>query len=265
MFFRTNRFQYNARPERPDPVYAKQLQEVLGGQWGEISVMMSYLFQGWNCRAAPKYRDMILDIGTEEIAHVEMLATMIARLLETWPVEAREDAAKDSAVGAILGGFRLEDVIVAGMNPQHAIVNGLGAAPNDSVLELFGGHGERRGTLGQGSCPGWEGRVPVSRRPAATRRGRDRACGGRPARPQHPEGAKAADDELIEPAGPGPGLAGNGAQLATRGGRDPCFCYSWATPPTCRKANRRRRGHKAITVSSPQRSPPPLQSARTLS
>ena len=30
---------------------------------------------------------MILDIGTEEIGHVEMLATMIARLLETSPVE----------------------------------------------------------------------------------------------------------------------------------------------------------------------------------
>ena len=133
MFFRTNRFQYNAKPDRPDPVYAKQLQEVLGGQWGEISVMMSYLFQGWNCRAPAKYRDMILDIGTEEIAHVEMLATMIARLLETSPVEAREDAAKDSAVGAIMGGSRLEDVIVAGMNPQHVIVTGSGAAPTDSV------------------------------------------------------------------------------------------------------------------------------------
>lgn len=133
MFFRTNQFQYNARPDRADPVYAKKLQEVLGGQWGEISVMMSYLFQGWNCRAAPKYRDMILDIGTEEIAHVEMLATMIARLLETSPVEAREDAAKNSAIGAVLGGSRLEDVLVAGMNPQHAIVSGLGATATDSV------------------------------------------------------------------------------------------------------------------------------------
>jgi Mn-containing catalase len=85
MFFRTNQFQYNAKPEGPDPVYAKKLQEVLGGQWGEISVMMTYLFQGWNCRAPQKYRDMILDIGTKEIAHVEMLATMIARLLETSP------------------------------------------------------------------------------------------------------------------------------------------------------------------------------------
>ncbi|TFL16251.1 manganese catalase family protein [Jannaschia formosa] len=133
MFFRTDKFQYNAKPERPDPVYAQKLQEVLGGQWGEISVMMTYLFQGWNCRAAPKYRDMILDIGTEEIAHVEMLATMIARLLESSPVEAREDAAKNSAIGAVMGGSRLEDVLVAGMNPQHAIVSGGGATPTDSV------------------------------------------------------------------------------------------------------------------------------------
>lgn len=123
MFFHTKQLQYDAKPESPDPVYAKKLQEVLGGQWGEISVTMSYLFQGWNCRAPAKYRDMILDIGTEEIAHVEMLATMIARLLEKGPVDAQEQAANDPAVSAVLGG----------MNPQHAIVNGLGAAPNDSV------------------------------------------------------------------------------------------------------------------------------------
>jgi Mn-containing catalase len=133
MFFRHKHLQYHARPDRPDPIFAKQLQEPLGGQWGEISVMMTYLFQGWNCRGPQKYRDMILDIGTEEIAHVEMLATMIARLLESSPVEAQEDAAKNSFVGGVMGGSRIEDVIVAGMNPQHAIVSGLGAMPADSV------------------------------------------------------------------------------------------------------------------------------------
>ena len=133
MFSRTNRLQYNARPERPDPAYARKLQEVLGGQWGEMSVMISYLFQGWNCRGPVKYRDMILDIGTEEIGHVAMLATMIARLLETSPIEMREEAAKNSAVGAVLGGARMEDVMMAAMNPQHAIVTGAGAAPSDSV------------------------------------------------------------------------------------------------------------------------------------
>lgn len=133
MFSRINQLQYNARPERPDPAYARKLQEVLGGQWGEMSVMMSYLFQGWNCRGPAKYRDMILDIGTEEIGHVEMLATMIARLLESSPVEMREEAAKQSAVGAVMGGARMEDVMLAAMNPQHMIVSGAGATPTDSV------------------------------------------------------------------------------------------------------------------------------------
>jgi Mn-containing catalase len=133
MFFHRKELQYTARPERPDPIFAKMLQEPLGGQWGEISVMMTYLFQGWNCRGPQKYKDMIMDIGAEEIGHVEMLATMIARLLETSPVEQQEDMAKNSVIGAVLGGARVEDAIVAGMNPQHLIVAGLGARPSDSI------------------------------------------------------------------------------------------------------------------------------------
>jgi Mn-containing catalase len=77
LFSHTKQFQYNAKPHAPDPIFAKQMQELLGGQWGEISVMMTYLFQGWNCRGPAKYRDMIMDIATEEIGHVEMIATMI--------------------------------------------------------------------------------------------------------------------------------------------------------------------------------------------
>ncbi len=133
MFYRKSRLQYHARPDQPDPVYARKLQEVLGGQWGEISVMMTYLFQGWNCRGPQKYRDMIMDIGTEEIGHVEMLATMIARLLESSPVDAQEKAASNPAVGSIMGGARIEDILASGMNPQHAIVSGSGAMPADSV------------------------------------------------------------------------------------------------------------------------------------
>ncbi len=133
MFFRQRQLAYHAKPERPDPIFAKQLQEALGGQWGEMSVMMTYLFQGWNCRGSQKYKDMIMDIGTEEIGHVEMLATMIARLLETSPIEQQEDMAKNSVVGAVMGGARVEDAIVAGMNPQHYIVAGLGSRPTDSL------------------------------------------------------------------------------------------------------------------------------------
>jgi Mn-containing catalase len=137
MFFHRKELQFHARPERPDPIFAKMLQEPLGGQWGEISVMMTYLFQGWSCRGPQKYRDMILDIGTEEIGHVEMLATMIARLLETSPVETQEDMAKNSVIGAVMGGARVEDAIVAGLNPQHVIVSGSGPRPVDSAGNLW--------------------------------------------------------------------------------------------------------------------------------
>lgn len=133
MFFHTKQYQYNAKPEAPDPIFAKQMQELLGGQWGEISVMMTYLFQGWNCRGPAKYKDMLMDIGTEEIGHVEMIATMIARLLETSPVEAEEAANNGGVVGSILGGGDTQsEIINAAMNPQHAIVTGSGAAPTDS-------------------------------------------------------------------------------------------------------------------------------------
>ncbi|MFZ4450385.1 manganese catalase family protein [Salibacterium aidingense] len=124
MFYHVKDLQYNAKPVSPDPVYAKKLQEVLGGQYGEITVMMQYLFQGFNCRADPKYRDLLFDIGTEEIAHVEMLATLIARLLDNAPAKDQEQVVKsDPAIEAVMGG----------MNPQHAIVSGLGALPADSV------------------------------------------------------------------------------------------------------------------------------------
>ncbi len=135
MFVHEKTLQYRAKPDRPDPLYAMKLQEVIGGQWGEMSVMMQYLFQGWNCRGPAKYRDMILDIGTEEIGHVEMLCTMVAHLLEGADADTTERVAKSSsAVGAVLGGKSPKDLLMAAaMNPQHLIVSGQGAMPADSV------------------------------------------------------------------------------------------------------------------------------------
>jgi Mn-containing catalase len=132
MFLRTKQLQYHAKPDKADPIFARKLQEVLGGQWGEISVMLGYLFQGWNCRAPAKYRDMILDIGTEEIAHVEMLATMIARLLEKSTAEEQQGGASNPIVNAVMGGTSVREALMAGMNPHHWIVSGLGAVPRDS-------------------------------------------------------------------------------------------------------------------------------------
>lgn len=123
MFRHTKQLQFPAKPDKPDALYAMKLQELIGGQFGEMTVTMQYLFQGWNCRMPGKYKDMILDIATEEIGHVEMLAVMVARLLEGAPSETTEKAAAaNPALAAVLGG----------MNPQHAIVSGGGALPANS-------------------------------------------------------------------------------------------------------------------------------------
>src|SRR5690606_39266139 len=45
MFFHTKQLQYQVRVDRPDPVYARKLQELIGGQFGEMTVMTQYLFQ----------------------------------------------------------------------------------------------------------------------------------------------------------------------------------------------------------------------------
>ena len=129
MFRHQKELQFEAKPDRPNPLIAKYLQELIGGQYGEMSVAMQYLFQGWSCRGEEKYKDMLMDIATEEIGHVEMLATMVARLLEGAPVEDQEEMQKDPTIGAI----------ISGMNPQHAIVAGLGPRPADSVGNPWSG------------------------------------------------------------------------------------------------------------------------------
>ncbi|MBW4498549.1 MAG: manganese catalase family protein [Scytonema hyalinum WJT4-NPBG1] len=137
MFYHTKRLQYYTPPAKPDPLYAKKVQELIGGVFGEMTVMMQYLFQGWNCRGPAKYRDMLLDIGTEEIGHIEILSTLIAHLLDKAPVSLQEQGASDPMVGAVMGGTSardiISDVITAAMNPQHGIVSGFGAQAADSV------------------------------------------------------------------------------------------------------------------------------------
>ncbi|MFI5844724.1 manganese catalase family protein [Catenuloplanes sp. NPDC051500] len=120
MFKHVDYLQFQAKPEKPDALFAMKLQELVGGQFGEMTVMMQYLWQGWTCRVPGKYKDMIMDIATEEIGHVEMLTTMLARLLEGAPAE--KAVAANPVLAAVIGG----------MNPQHAIATGGNALPRDS-------------------------------------------------------------------------------------------------------------------------------------
>lgn len=122
MFRHQKELQFEVKVDRPDPMLARQVQEVLGGQFGEMTVMMQYLFQGFNCRGEEKYKDMLMDIGTEEIGHVEMLCSLISQLLDNASPEDQAEAAKDPVTASIMGGI----------NPQHLLVSGLGGLPTNS-------------------------------------------------------------------------------------------------------------------------------------
>lgn len=123
MFFHDRKLQYEVRVEEPNPLFAKMLQQAIGGVEGEIRVCLQYLFQAWGARGPAKYRDMLLETGTEEIGHIEMLSTAVAMNLENAPLQMKEDAAaQNGAVEAVLGG----------MNPRHVLSSGLAAMPVDS-------------------------------------------------------------------------------------------------------------------------------------
>ena len=106
MFKHTRKLQYNAKPDRPDPIMARRLQEALGGQWGETTGMMSYLSQGWSSTGDEKYKDLLLDTGTEEIGHVEMISTMIGYLLEGAPTTMTTEEMKNDPAKAALLSFQ---------------------------------------------------------------------------------------------------------------------------------------------------------------
>lgn len=125
MFFHKQELQFSASPAKPDAVYARRMQEVLGGQYGEITVAMQYGFQSWSCHIPGKYRDLLYGIAAEEFGHVEMLAIMIAQLLEKAPVEQSEQAAaSDPVLGAVIGGMDVQSAIVAGAGVRPVDSNG---------------------------------------------------------------------------------------------------------------------------------------------
>jgi Mn-containing catalase len=125
MFLHRQELQFRSTPDQPDAVYARKLQEVLGGQYGEITVAMQYMFQGWNMHTPGKYRDLVFGIASEEFGHVEMLATMIAQLLENAPLGVTIDAVQDDpTVAAVVGGTDLQQAIVAGAGARPVDSNG---------------------------------------------------------------------------------------------------------------------------------------------
>jgi Mn-containing catalase len=125
MFYHDNKLQYPVRVDTPNPVFARMLHQAIGGVEGEIRVMLQYLFQAFGARGPTKYRDMLLETGTEEISHVQMLCTAVALNLEGAPTQLQDEAARNPMVAAVLGGMDPRQYLSAGFAALAADANGV--------------------------------------------------------------------------------------------------------------------------------------------
>jgi Mn-containing catalase len=122
MFYTDGKLQYPVRVERPNPHFARALQQAIGGVEGEIRVALQYMFQAFGARGPAKYRDMLLNTATEELGHIEMLSTAVALNLENAPLSFQEEVSADAMGGAVLNG----------MDMRHILSTGLAALPSDA-------------------------------------------------------------------------------------------------------------------------------------
>jgi len=126
VFYTDGKLQYKVRVDAPNPLFAKMLQQAVGGVEGEIRVCMQYMFQAWGARGPKKYRDMLLNTGTEEMAHIEMLATAVALNLEGAAPAIKEGvSATNPMMQAMLGGMSPRSYLSAGMAAMPVYSDGV--------------------------------------------------------------------------------------------------------------------------------------------
>jgi Mn-containing catalase len=79
MFMHNKRLQYTVRVAEPNPALASLLLEQFGGPDGELAAAMRYFTQGL-AEDDPGRKDMLLDIATEELSHLEVIGSIVAML-----------------------------------------------------------------------------------------------------------------------------------------------------------------------------------------
>jgi len=77
------------------------LLEQFGGANGELAAAMQYSVQGLNCDD-PERKDLLMDIGTEELSHLEVVGTLARMHLR--PMKIDKNAAHEDPLIAIAGG-----------------------------------------------------------------------------------------------------------------------------------------------------------------
>jgi Mn-containing catalase len=79
MFVHNKRLQYTVRVAAPNPGLANLMLEQFGGPQGELAAAMRYFVQGLS-EDDPGRKDLLMDIATEELSHLEIIGSIIGML-----------------------------------------------------------------------------------------------------------------------------------------------------------------------------------------
>src|ERR1700742_1135748 len=101
MYHHVKKLMYTVNVGTPDPRFGNMLLEQFGGANGELAAAMQYSIQGFNCEDAAR-KDLLMDIGTEELSHLEVVGALIRMHLK--PMKKQREAAEDDPLVAVAGG-----------------------------------------------------------------------------------------------------------------------------------------------------------------
>ncbi|WP_027365314.1 manganese catalase family protein [Desulfotruncus alcoholivorax] len=87
MWLYEKKLQYPVRVSAPNPRLAKYIITQYGGPEGESSAALRYLNMRYTMPTG-RAKGVLTDIGTEEMAHMEIIATLVYKLVEGAPLEA---------------------------------------------------------------------------------------------------------------------------------------------------------------------------------
>jgi spore coat protein JC len=91
MWIYEKKLEYPLKIKTPNPKMAKVIISQYGGPDGEIGASLRYLSQRFSM-VTPEAKATLNDIGTEELAHMEMVGAMVRQLMENASIDEIEKA-----------------------------------------------------------------------------------------------------------------------------------------------------------------------------
>ncbi|MBI2875223.1 MAG: manganese catalase family protein [Firmicutes bacterium] len=133
MFKHEKQLLHPVKVDKPNPRYAAMLHEQLGGPNGELKAGLQYISQSFRVKD-PAIRDLFMDIGTEELGHMEMVATTI-NMLHGHDLQA-EQAVSGSIEPHVLGGLVPMLTDASGHPFSGTYINATGDLPADILSNI---------------------------------------------------------------------------------------------------------------------------------